>query len=143
MQERVKRFWLPALIALTTASVLLMIMQRLGSQPRIHWQNGVAMAFYLPWLIALPFCGAAAAYLSRRSGARALTSLTAGLFPGIAMLACFAFMLPIGIIIERIHNPQWVFNPGAVLIIVTNWSLLPAFALFLGAAPVCWRRNTA
>ena len=69
MTNRTRTLWLPAAANLLAAMLLLMMMQKLGVEPRLLWVNVIAgkfaLVFYFPWLIALPFFGAAGAYLSR------------------------------------------------------------------------------
>lgn len=139
MNQRTKTLWLPGLVALTGSSVFLMISQlvsqhtafvesRLGSTG-----NASALAFYLPWLITLPFCGAAGAYCSRRSGGTRLAAVAAAVSPAIVMLALLGFILLTGIFLER--NPflthHWFYFGIAIAI----WGIVPGSALLLGAVP--------
>ncbi len=84
---------------------------------------------YIPWLLSLPLCGAAGAYLSRRAGGERRASLAAGLFPVIAMTSLVGFLTIIGKFVYA--KPQWVYFSIAVLF----GSILPGMALLLGAAP--------
>ena len=139
MNERTKTLWLPGLATLAGSSVFLMISQlvsehtafvesRLGSTG-----NASALAFYLPWLITLPFCGAAGAYFSRRGGGTRRTAVAAAAFPAIVMLAALGLILLTGIFFER--NPflthHWFYFGIAVAI----WAIVPGSALLLGALP--------
>ena len=92
MNHRTRTLWLPALISLATAMVFLMTSTQLALEPRVIAGQFITLhtsttstnypfAVYLPWLILLPFCGAAGAYLSRRAGGQPLARLLAGLFP--------------------------------------------------------------
>ena len=94
MNHRTKTFWLPALISLVAAMALLMISTQIALQPRVLAEPVVTLrtsttsysfAAYLPWLILLPFCGAAGAYLSRRAGGQPALRLVAGLFPVVVL----------------------------------------------------------
>jgi len=139
MNHRTKALWLPGLATLTAASVFLMALQQI---PRLHpgvWsRHGGALVVDLPWLLLLPACGAAGAYLSRRAGGRRYTSLVAGLFPAIVMLAVFCVFLPISVAVER--NTFVIQHPLYFLLAAVNWTVIPGFALFLGVAAV-WRKS--
>ncbi len=140
MNYRTKALWLPGLATLTAASVFLMALQQI---PRLHpgvWsRNEGALVVDLPWLLLLPLCGAAGAYLSRRAGGRRYTNLVAGLFPAIVMLAVFFVFLPISVAVER--NTFVIQHPVYFLLAAVNWTIIPGFALFLGVAAV-WRKST-
>lgn len=74
MNNRIRSLWLPAMANLLAAMSALMVMQKMGEQPRLVWVNTAggqfAMAFYLPWLMTLPLFGAAGAYIARRNAGR-------------------------------------------------------------------------
>ena len=116
MNHRTRILWLPALISLAAAMVFLMISTQIALQPRIVAGRFVTLrtstgstdyrfAEYLPWLILLPFCGAAGAYLSRRAGGQPLVRLVAGLSPWIALFGLVSFLTLIGQIVPFQH--QW------------------------------------
>jgi len=79
MNRTTKHFWLPGLVSLTAAMGSLMILILISLQPRFLGRSPLQMVI-LPWLIVLPFCGAAGAYLSGRLGAGLRARLVAGLF---------------------------------------------------------------
>jgi hypothetical protein len=136
MNHRSKTLWLPGLVALTLASVFLMVLQRFGSlQPRIYRVDDGILVLHLPWLMLLPFCGAAGAYLSRRAGGRSLNCLVAGVFPALIMLGVFCLMLPIGIVIQQ--NAYIIHHPLYFGLALLNWTVLPGAVLLLGAIPAC------
>jgi hypothetical protein len=54
MNARTKSLRLPGMLGLAGTSILLMMLQRLGSQPHLVWFGQVAMSFYWPWLAGLP-----------------------------------------------------------------------------------------
>jgi hypothetical protein len=66
---------------------------------------------YVPWLVALPFCGAAGASLSRRADGERWVLLTAGLFPVIAMASLVGFLMLIGKFVFA--KPEWFHLPMA------------------------------
>jgi len=129
MNTRTATFWLPALISLTAAMACLTISTLIGRQPRFLARNLSTLVVYLPWLLMLPFCGAAGAYLSRRSGGERLTCLAAGLFPVIALTALVVFLTLIGKFVFA--EPHWLHFSAAVLL----GGVLPALALLVGAGP--------
>ena len=49
-----------------------------------------------PWLLSLPLCGGAGAYLSRRAGGERPACPAAGLFPVIAMTSSVGFLTLVG-----------------------------------------------
>jgi len=138
MNTRTKTLWLPAMASLTGAASLLMILQKLGVQPRITWTKDLAMTdiavlIYLPWLYSLPVFGALGAYLARRTHARPLTRLAAALAPSIAMVGAFCFMLVVMLLTDIrqfAHFPSFYFG-----LTMVDWVILPACALMLGALP--------
>ena len=140
MNHRTKTLWLPALISLATAMVFLMISTQIALEPRVIAERFVTLrtsttstsysfAVYLPWLILLPFCGAAGAYLSRRAGGQWAVRLIAGLFPGIALFGLVTFLTLIGQIVPFQH--QWSAFVTALLFLMVP----PGIALFLGIMP--------
>lgn len=139
MNQRTKSLWLPAMASLTGAALLLLIIQKLGVQPRIVWmqnsaQQKMAMVFYMPWLIALPAFGALGALLARRSQASTLHRLVAGTAPALAMLGAFAVLLPVSLVLDRtahLSGFPWIYFGLTML----NWIGLPALALLIGALP--------
>ena len=136
MNYRSKTLWLPGLVTLSLASVFLMALQRFGSlQPRNYRVDDGVLVLHLPWLMLLPFCGAAGAYLSRRAGGRSLNCLVAGTFPAFVMLGVFCLILPIGVFIER--NTYILQHPLYFGLALLNWTVLPGAILLLGAVPVC------
>jgi len=133
MNNRIMNFWLPSCISLAPSMGFLMLLQRTGPQPRLVWLGSMPLMLYVPWLVALPLFGAAAAYLSRRSGGPRLARLVAGLFPAIVMLALAALAVSCSAVVEPnvfiLHHPVY-FAYG-----LFNWVLLPGVALLLGVVP--------
>ncbi len=140
MNHRTKALWLPGLVALTLASVFLMVQQRFALlQPRIYWVDDGALVLNLAWLMVLPLCGAAGAYLSRRAGGRSLNCLVAGTFPALIMLGVFCLILPVGVFIQR--NTYILQHPLYFGLALLNWTVLPGAGLLLGALPACGGRS--
>lgn len=135
MTNRTRTLWLPAMANLLAAMLLLMMMQRLGVQPRLLWVNAMqgkfALVFYFPWLIALPFFGAVGAYLSRRAQGDTFARLTAALSPALALIALVCLIAPWGLLMDGLSIYRMVLIAGGLL----SWGVLPACALLVGALP--------
>lgn len=135
MTNRIRTLWLPSMANLLAAMLLLMLMQRLGVQPRLIWVNAIqgkfALVFYFPWLIALPFFGAAGAYLSRRADGDTLARVTAGLSPALVLIALICLIAPWSLLIDGLSIYRMVLIAGGLL----TWGVLPACALLIGALP--------
>ncbi len=137
MNRRTKQLWLPGLINLTAAMLVLLFEVRLDFHPRVLTEHSGTMLFYIPfyvpWLASLPFCGALAAYVCRRAGGDPWTRLASASFPAAAYLGFFALVLPIACFGP--HFVPW----GAVAVVVCAWVLIPGAALLLGALPFLGR----
>ena len=129
MNARTQTFWIPALVRLTAAMLFLMASTMAGLQSRSVATGLATLIGYVPWLITLPFCGAAGAALSGRAGGERWARLTAGLFPVIALASLVGFLTLIGKFVFA--KPEWIYLPIAVLLGV----IVPGAALLLGAAP--------
>jgi hypothetical protein len=128
MNARTKHLWLPGLVSLAAAMGLLMILIAISLQPRFLGRSPLQMVI-LPWLVLLPFCGAAGAYLSRRGGAALWARLVAGLFPTIVLFIMGAILIVTRLVV--VSRPQWWYGSLAVVLGI----VLPSAALLLGAAP--------
>lgn len=126
---RTRTFWVPALVSLTAAMAGLSISTLCSLEPRFLASGWATYVAYVPWLLSLPLCGGAGAYLSRRAGGERQACLAAGLFPVIAMTTLVGFLMVIGEFIYA--KPQWLY----FLIALLFGLILPGMALFLGAAP--------
>jgi hypothetical protein len=131
MNDRTKSLWLPAMVTLLGASVLLMALQRAGFRPRLVWMGDVAMLFYWPWLASLPLLGALGAYLSLRAQGPIRARLAAGLSPALVLLVAFCLILPLGLAIDGLS----LLRLGYFALAVVNWVAIPGLALLLGALP--------
>ncbi len=131
VNDRTKNLWLPGMVTLLGASLLLMLLQFVGFRPHLVWMGNTAMLFYWPWLALLPVFGALGARLSQRARGTIWARLSAVLSPALVMLAAMAASLPFGLAIDGVSFFRLVlFGIG-----VTNWVVLPALALLLGALP--------
>jgi len=129
MNTRTATFWLPALVSLTAAMVFLTISTVSGLQPRFVARGWATFVVYIPWLLTLPLCGAAGAFLSRRAGGGRWVCLAAGLFPVMAMTCLVGLLALIGRFVFA--KPQWLHFSMALIL----GAVLPSVALLLGAVP--------
>jgi hypothetical protein len=131
VNDRSKNLWLPGMASLLGASLLLMILQRTSYQPRLVWFGHMAMLFYWPWLAGLPAFGALGAYLSKHAHGSLRTRLVAGSSPALVLFATFCVILPVGLAVDGFS----LFRFTYFCLAVTNWVVLPALSLLLGALP--------
>ena len=128
MNQRTKAIWIPGLISLTVASSALALLQVWGVRPHIVWmRSGLALLFYIPWLVAQPVFGAVGAYISRHNGGSLSERLTAGLLPAAGMLPvfCLAFCSALA---HRI-------TLGGLTVCIAAWVVVPGIALAVGTLP--------
>lgn len=128
MNDRTRHFWLPGLVSLTSAMILLAIPIAISMQPRFLGRSPLEMVL-LPWLLVLPLCGASGAYLSRRGGGNPRARLVAGLFPTIALLTLGSIL-----VITRLltfAHPEWWYGSVALAVGI----IFPSVFLLIGAAP--------
>jgi hypothetical protein len=141
MNDRIKSLWLPAMVNLLAAMLVLMLMQKMGTQPRLVWVDAAggkfAMTFYFPWLVTLPFFGAAGAYLARRAQGKTLARLAAGLSPGLTLIGLITLIAPWGLFIDGLSVYRLVMIAAGIF----TWGVLPSIALLLGALPFLRQPN--
>lgn len=133
MQNRVAQLWIPGLVTLFSAYVLLAVMQFAGLRAMVsHPGEPRGIVLYLPWLLSLPVIGAVGAYLSRRARATGWRVYLAASLPALALGAFFLLVFPWSFVVD----PQVPLrDKGAGLsIMMLNWVVLPGLALSLGAA---------
>jgi hypothetical protein len=136
MTNRVKQFWLPALLTLLLSMGLLMLIQVFGPNPwlvarKSGWSLVAPVAVvYLPWLLSLPLIGAMGAYLSNRGGGSQRAVFASIAFPVLPYLVFFVVALPVmAIFNDRLaHNIMF----GALFVGLFAWVLAPGAALLAG-----------
>jgi hypothetical protein len=138
MTNRVKQFWIPALVTMLLTMGLLMLIQIFGPNPWVvglHDRNGWSLILpvsvvYLPWLLALPLIGALGAFLSYRSGGSRRAVLSSILFPVLPYVAFFLIALPLILILNShiVHNIMF----SALFVGFFGWVLAPGAALLAG-----------
>jgi hypothetical protein len=128
MNDRTKHFWLPGLVSLTSAMILLAIPIAISMQPRFLGRSPLEMVL-LPWLLLLPLCGASGAYLSRRGGGNPRARLVAGLFPTIALLTLGTILVVTRLL--TFAHPEWWYGSVALAVGI----IFPSAFLLIGVAP--------
>jgi len=68
MGTRVRQLWVPGFLTMILSTLFLMMLRKLGFQPRLIGSGPDAVLFYAPWLLSLPLFGALGAYVSSRAG---------------------------------------------------------------------------
>lgn len=144
MTPRTSRLWLPSLVTLLVAMIMLPILERLGLNPqffffrRPHGQEYV-FPVYTVWLMLLPFVGALGAYLSSRAGGTRPAIIVSGIFPALAIFVVLLFVLPYLAFLEHglEANARFLFDnlisePFGRLGVVAGWVLVPGISLMIG-----------
>ena len=142
MNERTRSLWLPGVAMLFLSAFILRLVMRAGWQPNVVWispraplfgYTGLALVFYVPWLVMLPAIGALGAWWSRQAGGDRPVRLLSGLFPVVAILA----LLLLGFLLAPFADPQvpMTVKLAALGAYLLGWVLIPGAALLLGAAP--------
>jgi hypothetical protein len=129
MNARTKNLWLPALASLLGASLAMTLLQRVGFRPGLLRAGPAQVAFYWPWMLALPLFGALGAHLSRRAGGAVWTRVTAALAPVL-----WLFLLTI------LVEPLELASKGPSQLIYFGYGMaeyvaIPGLILLMGAAP--------
>ncbi|HKF52880.1 MAG TPA: hypothetical protein VKB26_11250 [Candidatus Acidoferrales bacterium] len=137
MNDRTKGLWLPGSVILVVTVVCLVICEIFGVQPYIAAHFGSAANYsrveIYPWLLVLPFLGAASAYFSRRAGSGCALRVTAGIFPVLVFFVGIVIVVPLSFGINGVKATAETFPSLAagVLSIV----VIPGLALLLGVLP--------
>jgi hypothetical protein len=140
ISDRVKQIWIPSLVTLFVGWGVLGVVIWSRTQPwkeydaaPVRVDLGTLATFvirYWPWLLSLPFIGAAGAYLSRRAKATGWRVYLSGVFPVLAVAVVFAVTFPFAFVVDKQVAP--FFNVPSMLANVVSWIVLPGAALWLG-----------
>jgi|SRR5215469_3433718 len=133
MNYRSRSLWLPALINIALAATLLIISEKLGPSSVVVRLGSIELPFPVLWLLTLPICGAAGAFLSRRAHGSDVVRLIAGLAPSLVWMAVFC-------IIGLAFTLEWPVFRGFPMndfaVSALSWVILPALCLLPGALPL-------
>lgn len=157
MNKRTRVLWLPAIVNLTVAAVLLIIVVELGADARmtrssysavvqlsLHHRDHVGFLVliykllgmvHLSWLLTLPLSAAAGCLMARRARASAGACLIVGLAPSLLWLAVFVAMS------LEFELDRWQFPSGFPIefsyfaLSALGWIVFPAVPLLLGTLP--------
>jgi hypothetical protein len=132
-----RKIALPGLLTFALAMVIARALDLAHVHPQsIFLANGLFLPVPIAWLCLLPFCGAAGALVSHRSGGSPLHGITASLFPSAIMGTVLLLILVAGFAISR-FTPDSGWNWGLVVPALALWMLscavISAMFLALGA----------
>jgi len=140
MNDRTKQLWIPSLLTLALANMLLMALGEASLQPRaitsdpISWYPGITLALaYFRWIVAQPLTGAIGAYLSYRAGGNRRARLVACLFPSIVMFGLWCGLVPASDVVAA--NSFVMRHPTSFALGALGWVVVPGAALMFGALP--------
>lgn len=141
MNERTKKFLMPGFISLASASIFMMIMDRLGYAPSvILTRSTLAVMAYPAWLIGQPLFGAPGAYFSRRGGGALQARVAAALVPSVAVTTIFVVLL-----IRAFVSDPHDLGPANLSILakgIFGAVVIPSAALLAGALPFLREQKT-
>lgn len=165
MNNRTRALWLPAIVNLTVAAVLLIILVGLGADARMTRSSMIALdqlalnhpdhlrlfaliykplgIIHLSWLLTLPLSAAAGCLMARRAQASTAVRLVVGLAPSLLWLAVFVAMS------LEFELDRWQFPTGFPLedsyfaLSALGWIVFPAVPLLLGTLPFLREPNPA
>jgi len=163
MTNRTRALWLPAIVNVTVAAVLLVILVELGADARMTRSSLLAIdqiamdhrdhlnlfipiykmlgMTHLSWLLTLPLSAAAGCLMARRAHASAGARLIVGLAPSLLWLAVFVAKS------LEFELDRWQFPSGFPLdfsyfaLSALGWIVLPAVPLLLGTLPFLRETN--
>jgi len=132
MKNRKRTLLLPTFANLLLLTLGILALGFLGFHPEIDAQHHVWFSFPIPWLLALPFVGAAGTLLAKREGASPAERLVAGLAPSVVWLAEFCLM---AVAIECDRHDFAPFPPQYFGLTALWWVVLPVLAQLAGTLP--------
>jgi len=132
-----RKIALPGLLTFALAILTAWALDMAHVQPKaIFLANGLFLPIPIAWLCLLPFCGAAGALLSHRSGGSLLQRIAAGLFPSAIMVAVLLLILGAGFAISLFvadSGWNWARAVPAVAVWMLSYAVASAMCLGLGA----------
>lgn len=135
MNERTRKFWLPALASMAAACAMVAVTAQLSYKPHVVvLRSHTTMLVYPAWVMGQPLLGALGAYFSRRAGGNRLTRVAAGLFPSIVMFTVICIvMLAQGLSVSggEFGRVDWEMFARAMMGVI----VIPSAAMLIGAVP--------
>lgn len=132
MNNRARGLWIPVFVNLLLTSALINICGAFGwVDLRITQPGHTPLPFQL-WVLTLPLCGAAAAYLARRGKGSSRMRVLAALAPCFAWLATIPVLEVILLCFPKVFAGVSLQDMAFAAV---GWFAIPALALFLGAVP--------
>jgi len=127
-----RKIALPGLLTFALAMVIARALDLAHVHPQsIFLANGLFLPVPIAWLCLLPFCGAAGALISRRSGGSLPQRIAASLFPSAIMVAVLMLILVAGFAISLfVADSGW--NWALAVPAVAGWMLS-----YAGASAMC------
>jgi hypothetical protein len=135
MNERTRKFWLPALASISAACVLVAVVAQVSYLPRVVLiRSGTATLVYPAWLLGQPLLGAVGAYCSRRAGGNRLTRITAGLAPSIVMFVAASIVVFAHAVLE-VRGDFGAMDVALLARSAVAGILIPGIAVLSGTLP--------
>jgi hypothetical protein len=133
MTDRVQQIWLPTLVTLVLAAVVLTILAVVDAHPVIFDLGQLrGVMLYVPWLLLLPVVGAIGAYLSRRAQGTGWRVYVSGLSPALAWGVVLVLVAPFAFLVNPAVAPG--LKVTSILAMVVSWVVVPGIALGIGIA---------
>ncbi len=139
MTDFARKVGLPGLLTFALAMVIAWALEMAHVQPKTILLGNNGLPFSLPpiaWLCLLPFCAAAGALVSHRSGGSRLQRIAAGLFPSAIMAAVLLIIFVAGFAISLFvpdSGWNWALAVPQLALWLTGQAVLTAVPLLLGA----------
>ena len=130
--NRTRALLVPTFVNLLLSSAVINICDHLGMvDARLERMAQIPPTFQ-PWLVALPICGATAAFLARRSHGSPAVRLLAAVSPCITWLTTLFVLKLIFICFPETFGNVPIGTLAAASI---GWFFLPALSMIIGALP--------
>jgi hypothetical protein len=141
-----RKIALPGLLTFALAIITAWALDMAHVQPKaIFLANGLFLPIPIAWLCLLPFCGAAGAFISHRSGGSLPQRIAASLFPSAIMVAVLLLILVAGFAISLFVTDSgwnWALAVPAVAVWMLSYAVASAMCLGLGAGVAERARRT-
>jgi hypothetical protein len=142
MKHRMTSLWLPGLASAGLGVLALMLVQLYGHPPGMVWFGQIGMPVYPVWLAALPFAGAAGAFISWRArGTKSEIFLSTAFLPA-TLAALFVCIVPVGLVTEHFTGHGALTLQGFAVGML-GWVIIPGIHLAIGSTPFILARRSA